>query len=335
MRLIIIIIIFEIFFTLPSAFAGQALFYKEANLIGGYSDQDEWIGKSDMLKNSVGFEDYRKFSNDYGDFLTTDLQVRLSYDSIEASKDAWAIEIHNAWLEYKLGIGKTLRLGHFDSAFGLEPLLDTHSTLLQTIADKNIGFKKDWGIAFKGAGQSFDFETALQMGSGMSIYRRDGSFLATARIGSPSGNNLQYGLSLLYGEVLQTKGEQTFPRNELVSDEADLKKRMGIDAQYLFGPYLFRGEADYGKNNHQDVLGHFWEVDYTIPGHQNWEIGIQYQSWINDLNEHSSDDSTLSVGVSYKLNQNVTLRTAFMHDFNLMEGNEDDKILLQVYYFGK
>jgi hypothetical protein len=87
-------------------------FYKELNLIGGYSDNKGLVGKDrHMLKNSVGFEYFRKFSDQYGDHLTLDLQMRLSYDSLEKRHDAWAVEIHNAWLEYKLGIGKSLQLG--------------------------------------------------------------------------------------------------------------------------------------------------------------------------------------------------------------------------------
>jgi hypothetical protein len=36
-------------------------------------------------------------------------------------------------------------------------------TILQTMAEMNIGSKQDWGLAFKGTGQSFELETALQM----------------------------------------------------------------------------------------------------------------------------------------------------------------------------
>lgn len=314
--------------------ANESLFYKEVNLIGGYSDNEKWIGRSDTLKNSVGFEDYRKFSGDYGDFLTTDLQMRLAYDSLEPARDAWAVEIHNAWLEFKLGSSNKFRIGHFDPSFGLEPLIDTHGTILQTIMERNIGFNKDWGVTLKGIAPFFDYEASLQLGSGMSIYRRDESFLATARAGSPASGNFQYGLSVLYGNVLETMGMKTIPRNELVSDEAVLKKRIGLDGQYLFGPCLIKAEADYGRNNHEDVAGYFGEIDYTIPHYQNLELELQYKSWINDLGERGSDDSTLSVGASYKLNQSITMRGAFIHDVNLMKEDEDDKFLLQVYYYG-
>jgi len=316
------------------ALANEALFYKEANLIGGYSDRDHWVGKSNDLTNSIGFEDYRKFSNEYGDFLTTDLQVRLAYDSMRNSRNAWGIQIHNAWLLYKMNYSAKLRIGHFDPAFGLEPQLDTHGTILQTLAMKNIGFKKDWGFGLEGSLSEFDYKSALQLGSGMGIHRRDDSFLFTSRIGTPDTENFQYGISFLYGRVLESEDMKTIPQDKLLSDKAISKKRIGLDSQYLFGPYLFKGEIAYGENGNKKVLGYLAEIDYTIPRYQNWELELQFQSWINKLGESSSADSTLTLGTSYKLNQSTTLRAAFFHDFNSMGQKEDNKILLQCYFFG-
>jgi len=314
--------------------ANESLFYKEANLIGGYSNRDHWVGKSNDLTNAVGFEDYRKFSNDYGDYLTTDLQVRLAYDSMQNSHNAWGIQVHNAWLLYKMNYAAKLRVGHFDPAFGLEPQLDTHGTILQTLMMKNIGFKKDWGVGLEGSFSKFDYKTALQLGSGMGIRRRDDSFLLTSRVGTPASQNFQYGLSFLYGRVLETEDMKTIPQDKLLSDQAILKKRVGLDSQYLFGPYLFKGEVAYGENDSKKVLGYLGEIDYTIPKYQNWELELQFQSWINKLGENSSADSTLTLGTTYKLNQKTTLRAAFSHDFNNMNQKEESKVLLQFYYFG-
>jgi len=335
MRLIVVTTIVFIFFVSAPVFADQSLFYKELNLIAGYSDRKEWVGKSSDLMNSVSFEYYRKFSNDYGDFLTADLQLRLAYDSSEAWEDAWGLEIHNAWLQYKLSPVHKIKFGHFDPAFGLEQVLDTHSTLLQTLAPKNIGFKKDWGVALEGALPNFDYSAALQLSSGMSIYRKDGSFLATSRIGTPAGRNLQGGLSLMYGKVLEIVGMSTFPRGELLSEQAVLKKRVGLDGQYLFGPYLFKAEAAFGKDENKDVLGYLYEIDYTLPKLQNCELQLQFQSWFHDLDRKGTDDSTVTLGAAYKLNSQVTLRLAFAHDFNLMEGREDELFLAQFYFYGR
>jgi len=316
------------------ASAGNSFLYKEANLITGYSSEDKWVGKSSTLLNSVGFEHYAKFSNEYGDYLTTDLQARFAYDSLEDSSDAWALEVHNAWLEYKLAAGTNLKFGHFDPAFGLEPIVDTHGTILQTLAMKDIGFKKDWGVALKGALSKFDYKAALQLGSGMSIRRRDGSFLATLRAGSPAGDDFQYGISGLYGEVLKTSGMETIPRNDLLSDNAVRKKRIGLDGQYNYNAFLFKGEAAYGADGSEDVLGYLAEVNYTFPGNQNWQAKCQFQSWINDLDDGDSDDSTASLALSYKVNHKITVRAAFLHDFNLVNNPEDTRFMIQLYYYG-
>jgi len=138
----------------------------------------------------------------------------------------------------------------------------------------------------------------------------------------------------MYGKVLESMGMFTFPRAELVSDKTVLKKRVGLDGQYLYGPYLFKAEAAYGENENKEVLGYLTEIDYTFPRYQNWELELQFHSWINDLGERSSDDSTLTLGTSYKLSQNTTLRAAYAHDFHMTGMKAEDKIVLQFYYFG-
>jgi hypothetical protein len=158
-----------------TALASDFLFYKELNLIGGYSKKNGWTGKTETLSNSVGFEHYGKFSSDYGDYLTTDLQMRLAYDTTESFVDAWSIEMHNAWAEYRANNALRIKAGHFEPAFGLEQVLDVHSTILQTLAMEDIGYTRDWGIGARGSLPGFDYWVALQLGSGMSVRRQDSS----------------------------------------------------------------------------------------------------------------------------------------------------------------
>ncbi|MHC4927591.1 MAG: hypothetical protein ACYTER_09770, partial [Planctomycetota bacterium] len=211
-------------------------FYKEMNLIGGYSNTRDWVGKSPGLKNSVGFEYFKVFSDEYGDTMKLNLQVRFAYDSLESSEDAFGIEIHNAWLDYKLGLGKTIRFGHFDPAFGLEPVLDTHSTLLQTLSFDNIGYKKDWGIGYRTYWGDFDIELAAQLGSGMGIHFEDDNYLLSSRISSTTEAGLEYGLSFLHGQTLQSKESWTIPKPELVSNKSIRRDRVGVDMQTPLGP---------------------------------------------------------------------------------------------------
>ncbi len=308
--------------------------YREAIIMGGYSERDQWVGKKGKsIKNSAGFEYYRKFSNDYGDFLTLDVQMRTAYDSTEDSQDAFGVEIHNAWAEYKLGLGKSIRFGHFDPAFGLEPVLDTHGTLLQTLAGKNIGFKKDWGFSYKGLLGNYDYEVASQIGSGMGISRKDGSFLLTGRIGTPQTSEFQYGLSFLYGQTLQSSQSWTIPVPDLVSGKSVRKKRIGIDMQRPLGLFDFKAEVAAGNNDGRTVAGGMAELGYTVPEQQNLKIKMQTLYWSNDWDEKKARDLTLASVIEYTINSSTTMRLGYFHDV-YSSSDEDKLFLLQLYYFG-
>ena len=318
-----------------AALASDFLFYKELNLIGGYSRQDGWTGKTDMLSNSAGFEHYAKFSSDYGDYLTTDLQVRFAYDSLQKFDEACSVEIHNAWAEYRINSEAKIKVGHFEPAFGLEQILDVHSTILQLLTMDNIGYTRDWGVELRGSLAEFDYWVALQLGSGMSIRRIDSSYLVSARVGTPAGRDFQYGVSALCGNVLDTEGMSTFPKNHLLSNESILKERIGFDCIYNWNSFVLKGEAAFGVNDNNTVIGYLAEADYTPPGGQNWEFEAQFKSFVNDLGKSRTDDSTFSAGLSYKLSQTITLRAAFIQDLNRYHEERDTQFVVQFYYYGK
>jgi len=321
-----------VFLGIPLIAAGQSsLTYLELNLIGGYSRIYGWRSKTIALKNSIGLEYYRKFSGDYGDYLTLDLQARLTYDFDQKFKKAFALEIHNALLEYKIAYGYNIRAGHFDIPFCLEPNVDTHGTVLQTFAQKNIGFKQDWGIAFRGALEYFDYALALTLGQGMGITIKSGSYLVSGRVGSPSERNFQVGLSFIYGKVFESMDMSTFPAPDygmIIS-----KKRVGVDAQYLVGPFLLKGEIAYGKNDQNKMFGALLESDYTLPFFQSLELELQSLYWQDDLSNRDSRDLTVSAGISYKVNSSITLRTTYFHDIYAMGRQPDKQIFVQLYVY--
>ena len=329
------IILFISLFLYDIALASDFLFYKELNLIGGYSRKSGWTGKTQELSNSVGFEHYGKFSSDYGDYLTTDLQIRGAYDANQGFSDAVSCEIHNAWAEYRVNNAVKIKGGHFEPAFGLEQVIDAHSTILQTLAMEDIGFTKDWGAELRGSLEAFDYWLAFQLGSGMSIRRIDSSYLVTSRIGTPAGRDFQYGLSALCGNVLETDGMSTFPKNHLLSGRSVRKERIGFDCLYNWNSFVLKTETAYGINNNNNVIGYLVETDYTPPKAQAWEFETQFQSFVNDLGKSRTDDSTLSVGLTYKLSQAITLRAVFQHDLNIYHQERDTRGLVQFYYYGK
>lgn len=329
---ITIITCFTLLYTFSAHAEGASVFYKELNLLGGYSDMDGFIDETMMQKNSIGAEYFRRFSGEQGDYLTLDLQSRLTYKPTIKFKDAWDIEVHNAWLEYKLGLGYKLRFGHFDPSFGLEPILDTHGTILQTLAMKNIGFKSDWGVSFRGTARLFDYEASVQNGSGMKIKRNDGNFLITYRIGNPQGNNFVYGFSALYGKVLRDDMEDSVSSvmsDSEMSDNPILKKRIGVDFQYPYKSFLVKGELAYGKDDKDNVLGSFVQLDYTFPFMQALLAEAQMQNWRSSMGGESMLDTMISTCLSYKFNSKLTARVAYVRTFD-----KDNQIFIQLYYFG-
>ena len=174
----------------------------------------------------------------------------------------------------------------------------------------------------------------MQIGSGMSIRRQDDSYLATLRIGTPQGRNLQGGLSLLSGRTLESEGMRIFPRDDLLSPDAVNKNRVGLDGQYLYGPFLFKGECAYGRDDKNEVLGYLTEIIYTPPSHQNIDFELQYKSWINDLHTSSSDEPALTLGATYRLSQSTKLSVAYLHDFGMMNTKPEDRLVVQFYFLG-
>ena len=64
-------------------------------------------------KNAFGFEYFRVFSNEYGDSIRANVQARLAFDFDDSEDHTLALELHNTWIEKKLGFGTWIRAGHF------------------------------------------------------------------------------------------------------------------------------------------------------------------------------------------------------------------------------
>ena len=330
------IMLAAVMFGVAAAGADEAeAFNYELNLTSGYSDVDGWTGTNDKnLKNSVGFEYFKVFSDDYGDTFKLNLQVRFVYDSRFDSEEAFGIEVHNAWLEYKLGLGKTLRIGHFDPAFGLEPVLDTHGTMLQTLAFDNIGYKKDWGVGYRTFWGDWDIETAAQLGSGMGIRQKDNNYLLSSRLSSVTESGWEYGFSFLHGQTLRAKQSWTIPVAELVSDESVRRNRAGVDVQCPLGPFRFLGEFAYGEDDGTAVGGAMARLEYDLPENPNTTIKFQASGWTHEWDDTDELNLTLAPVLEHRLNADWTFRAGYFHD--LYNRDKNDKVILfQLYYFGK
>lgn len=310
---------------------GSSIFSAEVSALGGYSDEGGWtLDGTNSQTNSIGFEYLAKLSGDRGDFLTFDFQTRLSYDPSRPDDEPWAIEIHSAWIEHKLGLGSNVRAGHFEPAFGLERARDTHGTLLQTLAGEDVGFKHDWGAGYRGILGPLDLETAAQLGSGMGIERKDGSFLVTARVSNPPGGGFQCGVSALHGRVLASMGMRTIPK-PVFEPEAVTKTRVGVDAQWDAGSVLLAGELTAGRDDDENAMGALLEIGWPVPALEALTLETQGQYWSRGA---GGDESSLGVSASYRVSQGWTLRAAAFQGLTGAAADESTRIVLHAYYYG-
>lgn len=308
----------------------NADFYREINLLGGYSSREHFIDNSSTLKNSLGFEYFRKLTQQQGDYLTIDIQMRLLYD--QEDKDHYSMQIHNLWAEYKPGLGRKLRIGHFQPVFGLENQTDSHGTILQTSAMMNIGLKHDWGIAYSRIAGRYDIAIAAQSGLGMGFPEWDNNFLFTGRIGRDYSDDLTAGISLMAGEVAVTDRMQLIPAPHVL--RSIKKSRLGIDIQYSWSAFHYAGEAAYGKNDAEQVLFIFNQIDYKPFGLEGWEFNLQNHYSMLNAADWGKFNTLLGAGVSYAVSETVKLKSAAL--ITLDQGEILDKqIFLQLYYFGR
>ncbi len=307
--------------------------YKEVNVIGGWSDEDGWVSEFNSLRNSLGVEYFKRLANDYGDFLTLDVQARISSKSSGSHEERWALEVHNLWADWKLGLGSSVRLGHFEPAYCLGPSVDTHGTLLQTLAMTDVGFTHDWGVGYRAAVGLWDLDAALGLGTGMGIHRRDRSLLLPVRLTKPAGTHRQYGFSALYSNVLTSHDHRTIPPPDM-SDTTTTKKRIGAHGLCGWGPFVFGAETTVGLNEDDEVAGALGPIDYTIPPLQALTLQGQAWVWSADLARARAQMASFSLGATWRISPSLAVRAAAFRQRS-HHGRTDARIIGQVYYYGR
>jgi hypothetical protein len=305
----------------------DATIYKEANLIIGYSENDDLVSESMTIKNSLGFEYFQRFANSQGDFLTLDIQPRFLYDF---DSEELIFQQHNLWADFKLGLGRTLRVGHFQPVFGLENEIDTHSSVLQTNAMMNIGMKHDWGFGYKSFINNLDYNIALQSGLGMGLPEYDKNYLLTSRIRKNIQDELILGLSYLLGNVVISDAMQTIPTPEKV---AEMKKyRLGVDLQYEFYPFDLMSDISYGENNSDKVIYAFNKLNFKPFSLIDWEFALQNHFQINDLDNSDKYFTSFGLGITYKISEAVKISLVGQNKMNDVEVL-DNQVFLHVNFF--
>ncbi|MBL4755302.1 MAG: hypothetical protein JKY52_17115 [Flavobacteriales bacterium] len=346
------------------------VFKREVILSGGWSTlQTEPAGRQ-----SVGFELLQVFSGKQGDWGKLLLQFRLArYDNAYMlmnetkmplmhlnSFNTWAAEFHDAYFEYggKLKGKLALRLGHFDVPFGLEENEHTHSTLVQLMSMRNIGFKKDWGLSVLGRLAKLDYNFAITRGSGVYLVNRRHNFLISGRVGTPADENFIMGISAIYGRpidqmatmrgmkmesmggmnsgmgtmnpVMQPSwfGSDTKPAHDIIA-----RWRTGIDLVSLIGPFVAKGEVSYGKDVNQDIFNALAGLSCNLKSTLMAVAQFQY-AYQNISDVGSKKDVFALLGLNYKLSPYITFMTSFTGDIKRLKKNRNaNTVSAQIYFY--
>jgi hypothetical protein len=288
---------------------------------------------------ALGLDIRKVFSDAQGDIGTAVLQPYLVRKDnaymmptrmIDTDQDdAFSVELHDFYFNYtKLGRGKTnIKIGHFDVPFGIDPLVDTHFTLRQYQAMHDAGFKKDWGVSLNGALPDLDYAVSVTTGTGKDLtgISKDPHLFA-GRVGTPSDRNTIFGLSALYGEVIDDHGahrvDEGDPRGDFRQMENIVRRwRVGLDGTHIVNQWTIRGETTGGKDFDQTVFDALAEVEWTnstemfsayLQGRYNGQDG--FEGWSADVQSRA--------GLRWRINSTVALSAQWIHEFEHFASDE-------------
>jgi len=310
--------------------ADDHLLYFEAQGIGGYSsDLNKGIFYSqnpdaEMQHPSLGFDYVKRFSNESGDFLTFALQARLAI-MVDPTKDETEVklqpQIYNAYLKLKTP-GPYVWVGHYRPAFGLSSYLDSHALLLRTLAIQGFGYDRDWGVGLYKDFSWGDIAATATTGSGMPVYFR-GNYMAAARAsyGVLSKDNYNFGVSLGYGNTMDTMGYTLFTHDPL------LMRLVGVDGTLLMNNLEHRAEFEAGKWLNKQTYAGLYRFGINLDPENRLKLEAQPMLWKTG----SERNFQMSFCFSFLATADLTLRLGYTYDYK----TSDNLFALQLYYYRK
>ncbi len=206
-----------------------------------------------------------------------------------------------------------IRVGHFEVPFGIEQNLDSNGTLRQfTFTDRQI--KADWGISANGLFPSFDYEFALTRGSGNNWTNRSEPYLVSGRIGAPHINNIVWGLSYFYGDLLTHQG--------IIH-----RRRVGADLAYYYYQWEFHGELSLGKDEGIDTENAWIEAVWN----NRTESFKTYTQWQYRTRDDSGDKKTFNffvIGAQWFISPKIDVSSQWQE--TLAPDKENDRSTVKI-----
>ncbi len=242
----------------------------EAQLIGLYSRRgmpgipegsegvDHFLATPRPPKNLVGFETIHVFGERTRWGLGSlrlramDLHLRAVYDPRPQDlEERFRMVAGDFWvrLQPEGNSRMSVRLGHFLVPYGLNPILSPRGLFFLPAEAEDLGFKRDWGVEWKGPAGRLDYVVAATLGAGEGFHlpspgaARNGSYLFSGRLGSPNYRDFQLGVSGAVGRLPVLMAERK------LTDLVRTRWRTGMDVFYRYLVHtVFAGQVFFGRD---------------------------------------------------------------------------------------
>ncbi len=314
--------------------AQQVLLKGEVNAVGFYSPGENYLAMARSTpRTSLGLEwafrrnpgAARRFALESTDFL-----LRFTYDPVKRAVIPLPLD---TWARFRMGRKDSLRVGHFQLPYGLNPVLAPRNSFILPLGAYDLGFKWDWGMAYKGSLGRYDYELAGTTGVGERLSWPDGGALVSARIGTPTYKDHEYGFSILYGSVSPQM------LNHLILPTKVTRFRVGVDTTLMKRPYrVLMAEVAIGKDGGRGVGGVMFAADYVLPRAPKYSVTGQVVGWFGDLARARSANSLLTLAVTRTVSTSAIVRLAWVHNLHIASGqpflgpSSDNRVFLHVHW---
>lgn len=330
-----------ILWAMPLVGVADGFVKAELYLSDGVSAKAGYLGR-----HSLGIEGLHKLGGQSGDRATILYQLRLTrYRSLDmdnrVSEDmnTWEPEVHTTYVNVKGFFGRlNLKAGHLEIPFGLEPVVDTHTTLVPSAAMVNFGAMNDWGFSLNGQLRPFDYEVAWTTGAGMEAswnpFERDpGTYLLAARIQPTSRGNARYGFSVLFGTMSAMTRSSEESEGHLSDHPMSFRKERRLGLDYRDVVFVFsRGfdlqlETAFGTRNDEGV--------FSLDGSLSHEFGVGWK-WTAGMRWWSEGPTTrnawATISFRKQLRTGLALEALISRDFYRRPGVLDTSFLTLLYW---
>ncbi|MEO1924847.1 MAG: hypothetical protein ABGY08_02470 [Gammaproteobacteria bacterium] len=216
-----------------------------------------------------------------------------------------------------------IRIGHYETPFGLEFNMDTNGTLRQYSNGRDLAGKLDWGITVNGKSSLLGYEISLGRGVGVDWTSDYSSYIASGRLEITDDYSSFIGFSAFHGHIKSNNPDTAYID----------RTRIGLDASTQAGPFTFLSEVSVGQDNSTDRFNTLIEIDLNDSTDKvlgffqltNTSYRIKHQHWETLIQTH--------LGIRYTPNRSWTYSGQWTHDIeNYQSAIPTSTLRFQVRY---